>query len=334
MAGFIAITISRATYSTSAADSDALRFREWPIDEPEDEDTADRKERHLEPICSMQFKLIQTLPSITNLPLALLPTKDEHSDTCKLQLGTLGGVGLTAELSNIQNDNALQQPQWKRMIEDVQEQFDLDNDLGGMVVSRIWGLASCRNITAAIFTNHPTDMVEYRVSSDDSSTIVFSEEFGRIADSRAVFTPRTLGGQVLGHDRVGEMISSVLAGADGDIESDEESQRLIYVVACRAIVGEGDKSLRAHAQRSLERLATATGADLTEEISKCNEGPSLLAAKSMKYLNGPGGHIFEKCEVCDAGMGWCSTNQARCANGHIWRKWTLTCVPNSFDSPC
>jgi hypothetical protein len=272
--------------------------------------------------------------SIANLPLALLPTKDEHSDTCKLHLGTLGGVGLTAELSHIQNDNALQQPQWKRMVEDFQEQFDLDHDLGGMVVSRIWGLASCRNITAAIFTNHPTDMVEYRVSSDDSTTIVFSEEFGRIADSRAVFTPRTLSGQTLGHDQVGEVIRSVLPGADGDVESDEESQRLIYVVACRAIVGEKDKSLRAHAQRSLERLAIVTGANLTEEISKCNGGPSLLAAKSMDHLNGPGGHVFEKCEVCNAGMGWCSTHQARCANGHIWRKSTVICMPNMFDSTC
>ena len=261
--------------------------------------------------------------STTDLILGMLSTKDEHSGTCKLHLATLGGVGLTAELSQIQNDNALQQPQWKRMIEDFQEQFDLDYDLGGMLVSRIWGLASCRNITAAIFTNHPTDMVEYRVSSDDNATIVFSEEFGRVADTRAVFIPRTLDGQVLSHDQVGAVIRFVLPGADGDVEPDEESQRLIYVVACRTIVGEGDKSLRAHAQRSLERLAVVTGADLTEEISKCNVRPSLVAAKSTDHVNGPGGHIYERCEVCDAAMGWCSTHQARCANGHIWRKSTI-----------
>jgi hypothetical protein len=56
MAGFIAITMSDATYSTSAADVDAPQFREWPIYEPENEDKSFRKERHLEPICSMYCK--------------------------------------------------------------------------------------------------------------------------------------------------------------------------------------------------------------------------------------------------------------------------------------
>jgi hypothetical protein len=322
MAGFVAITMSSASYTTDGTDVDALRVCEWPIFEPENEDKPYRKERHLEPISSMSCTLAQPPQSTTDVISGLLATKDERSDNCRLHLGTLGGVGLTAELSKIQNENALQQPQWKRMIEDFEEKYDSDYDLGGMLVSRIWGLATCRNITAAIFVNHPTDMVEYRVASDDSATIVFSEEFGRIADTRAVFAPRALNGQALDHDQVGEMVRFVLPGADGDVELDEESQRLIYVVACRAIVGESDKSLRAHTQRSLERLAIVTGADLTEEISKCKLSPSLVAAKSIDHVNGPGGHLYEKCEVCEAGIGWCSVTHARCANGHIWRKST------------
>ncbi|KAJ5349211.1 Transcription factor IIIC zinc-finger [Penicillium brevicompactum] len=302
MAGLITITMSRTMYSASSFNLGDLKVREWPIYEPEDDDDPDLKERHLEPIYGM------------------LPARNERGDACKLHLGTLGGVGLATELNQIQTGSELQQPQWKRMLDEFQEQYDLDHGLGGMLTSRIWGLATYRGITAAIFTNHPTDMVEYRVSSDDVSTLVFSEEFGRIPNTRAVFTPRAPDGQIPGHDRVGEVISFVLPGADGEVDPDQETQRLIYVVACRAIVGESDKTLRAYAQRSLERLAIVTGADLTEEIGKCHGPPSLIAAKSADHLSGPGGHVYEKCEVCDAGIGWCSAQQARCSEGHIWRK--------------
>lgn len=320
MAGLITITMSRTMYSASSFNLGDLKVREWPIYEPEDDDDPDLKERHLEPIYGMCCVLTKCPPGIDHSRLGMLPARNERGDACKLHLGTLGGVGLATELNQIQTGSELQQPQWKRMLDEFQEQYDLDHGLGGMLTSRIWGLATYRGITAAIFTNHPTDMVEYRVSSDDVSTLVFSEEFGRIPNTRAVFTPRAPDGQIPGHDRVGEVISFVLPGADGEVDPDQETQRLIYVVACRAIVGESDKTLRAYAQRSLERLAIVTGADLTEEIGKCHGPPSLIAAKSADHLSGPGGHVYEKCEVCDAGIGWCSAQQARCSEGHIWRK--------------
>ncbi|CAG7928474.1 unnamed protein product [Penicillium olsonii] len=300
MAGFITISMHREMYDTTGSNSLDLRVREWPIVEPENEDTPNRKGRHLEPIYGM------------------LPATNQQGRTCKLHLGTLGGVGLTTELSQIEAGKTPQQPQWKRMVEDIQEQYDLDHDLGGTSVSRIWGLATYRGITAAISTFHPTDMIEYRVSSDDVSTLVFSEEFGRIPDTRAVFTPCMASGQSPDHNRIGDVIHFVLPGADGDVDPDEEGQRLIYVVACRAIVGESDQAIRTLAQRSLERLAIVTGADLTDEISKCGSPPSLLDAKSADQITGPGGYIYERCEVCDAGIGWSSTQQARCANGHLW----------------
>ena len=251
---------------------------------------------------------------------------NEQSDKCRLQIGTLGGIGLSTELNHLKSGGALQQPQWKRMIEEFQDDYDLEHDLGGMSVSRIWGLAAYRNMTAAIFTSHPTDMIEYRITSDDRSMIVFSQEGEPTRDTQTLFAARMPDGQTSDPNQTGQVIRFVLPDEDGNIEPDPESQRLIYAVACRASVGEEDKSLRLHARRSLERLAVVAGADLRDEISKCNSHPTPISARSMDLVTGPGGHIYEKCEVCEAGIGWPSAQLAQCANGQVWGK--SPCVSN------
>ncbi|KAJ5169972.1 Transcription factor IIIC zinc-finger [Penicillium coprophilum] len=306
MAGFIAISMPYAAYTGSATNFNAIGFHDYPIYEPETEDNKGRQVRHLEPISAM------------------LTSINQESDTCKLHVGTLGGIGVVTELRQLQSGVALQQPKWKRMIEEFHDDYDVEHDLGGMSVSRIWGLASHHNMTAAIFTSHPTDMIEYRITSDDRSTIVFSDEGELTRNAQAPFAAHIPDGQASNHDQTGEVIRFVLPGDDGNIENDTESQRLIYAVACRAIVGEEDKSLRLHARRSLERLAVVTGADLSDDISKCNSEPSPISAKTMDHLAGPGGHIYEKCEVCDAAIGWPKAQSAQCANGHVWERCGLS----------
>ena len=53
MAGFITISMHREMYDTTGSNSPDLQVREWPIVEPENEDTPNRKGRHLEPIYGM-----------------------------------------------------------------------------------------------------------------------------------------------------------------------------------------------------------------------------------------------------------------------------------------
>ncbi|KAJ5544470.1 Transcription factor IIIC zinc-finger [Penicillium sp. DV-2018c] len=311
MAGFIVISMSHATYSGSDADSDAFELRDWPLYEPKTEENQTPQQRHLEPISAM------------------LASTDSRTGTCKFHLGTVGGLGLVTELDQLRsdNDNALQQPKWKLITEEYQEDYDLENDLGEMSVSRIWGLAAYRNITAAIFTSHPTDMIEYRITSDDRSLLVFSDEGEEgqcTTDPQALFAPQTPDSQTANWNQTHGLIRFVLPGDGEDIGTDMESQRLVYAVACRAIVGEEDESLRAHVQRGLEHLAQVTGADLSEEISKCKDSPNPVPAKSEDQLNGKGGHIYERCEVCDAGIGWPSIKFAQCANGHRWVRCGLS----------
>src|SRR5699024_10367906 len=82
------------------------------------------------------------------------------------------------------------------------------------------------------------------------------------------------------------------------------SKKVVYAAACCAIHESENEELLSRARTSLEWLATATGADLNEEISKCSPGASTIQPKSTEQLQGPGGQMFEQCDLCDAGIVW------------------------------
>jgi hypothetical protein len=90
---------------------------------------------------------------------------DENSGALSLHLGTMSAVGIVLHLDGPGTEISPRKPQWSTVIEDRLEQFDLDRDLGGQSVARVWGLASYRGVVAVLFTRHPTDMIEYRVTS-------------------------------------------------------------------------------------------------------------------------------------------------------------------------
>ncbi|KAG0160825.1 hypothetical protein PDIDSM_8356 [Penicillium digitatum] len=249
MAGFITISMPITTYTGSGANSDVFEFRDYPIYEPETEDNKGHQARHLEPI------------------FAMLTSVNEHSDICKLHLGTLGGIGLVTELHQLQNDSAMQQPKWKRMIEEFQDDYDLEHDLGGMSVSRIWGLAAYRNMTAAIFTSHPTDMIEYRITSDDRSMIVFQRKVNP-TNTQALFATHI-----------------------PMVKPPTTTRRK-----------KGQVAQTSHSA-SLERLAFVTGADLSDEISKCNSIPTPIFARNMDQVTGPGGHITRSAKFAMRELG-------------------------------
>ncbi|KAI9808431.1 MAG: hypothetical protein M1827_007250 [Pycnora praestabilis] len=66
-------------------------------------------------------------------------------------------------------------PQWHRHLIESRTQFSLKYDTGGLVVSKIWGLAASPfgSQVAVCFSSHPGDMVEYSTASTEKSTIVF-----------------------------------------------------------------------------------------------------------------------------------------------------------------
>ncbi|KAJ5087077.1 hypothetical protein NUU61_008384 [Penicillium alfredii] len=295
-AGCLTISIPHSVYSGTDSNVDSVEIREWPFYEPEADGAREPQPRHMEPISAM--------------------TTSTNADTCTLHLGTPGGLGLATKFQQHGDPGAMQIPHWKQVVEDFRERYDLDRDLGGLTVARIWGLACHNGVTAALFTRHPTNMVEYRVAADDRSTIIFSSD-----DEASPVAHKERG---TARDRREVAIRLVLSNFANSDESDPKTQHLVYHAACCAIVDEHSESLQTQARQSLERLVTVTGADLTAEIAQCHQGSASIPAKSLDQLTGPGGHLFEQCEICNAGIGWFSVQEAQCMNGHLFTRCGLT----------
>ena len=246
-------------------------------------------------------------------------SQDEKRGTCTLHVCTTGGLGVAASLDQLGSENDLQVPAWIKIVETSREQYDLNRDLGGHAVARMWGLTSYRGVTAVLFTKHPTDMIEYRVASDEDATIAFaSDEAGGIPDKQAIVAPRVekQGSRATQSRR--EAVTYFLLSQDGIATVSRENQKLIYAAACCSIVDGHYPAIRSKAQKSFERLAKNTGTDLSEEMAKRESESSSIPAKTSHQLDQPGGYLFERCEVCNAGIAWISPTEAQCANGHLF----------------
>lgn len=244
---------------------------------------------------------------------------NEKNQQSTLYFGTSGGYGATKEFNDLGDQTSLSPPPWKASFDDYCEQFDIDRDLGGMVTGTIWGLGCHDGVIATAFTMHPKDLVEYRTAAEERTVITFTpldprrDEHGtgsslEVADHSPEFL-RMKREAVLGY------ILHAEQGLDG---SSSLSKKVVYAAACCAIHESENEELLDRARMSLEWLATATGADLNEEISKCTPGANTIEPKSTEQLQGPGGEMFEQCDMCDAGIAWDSTQEAQCVNGHLF----------------
>lgn len=224
-------------------------------------------------------------------------------------LSTNGGYGAKFLSSDTDTDaDPLSQPPWKDSFDSYCDQFDIDRDLGGMVTGRIWGLACHAGLLAVAFTMHPKDMVEYRTAAEERTIITFTQlDQDRDLDQPADFSP--------------EALRAKREAVLGYILRHEESlsKKVLYAAACCTILDSHNEDLLAKSRTVLERLASVTGADLSEEISKCTPGPDMgtIEPKSPSQLSAGNG-IFEQCDICDAGIRWYSVTEAQCANGHLF----------------
>lgn len=246
-------------------------------------------------------------------------SRDDRNSTCTLHICTTGGLGVAISLDRLGPDNHPQVPAWSKIVDNLREQYDLNRDLGGHAVARMWGLTSYRDVTAVLFTKHPTDMIEYRVASDEDATIAFaSEETGDIPDEQTLFAPRAENQETQAALSRREAVTSFLLSEGVNATANTENQKLIYAAACCSIVDGHSPSVRSKSRKSFERLASETGTALSEEISICDSETSTIPAKSSNQLDQPGGHLFERCEICNAGIAWSSAKEAQCANGHLF----------------
>lgn len=249
---------------------------------------------------------------------------DEASNTCTLHLGTVGGYTASMAFPSIEEPQLSAAP-WKTHIDEICDRFDIDHDLGGFTVARVWGLTSHRGVVVAAITRHPGDMVEYRTSSEDLTVLLFSGANSGCKEPKAFPTARTvLDTSPSNLSAKRDAVLKYVLDVDGrNYDASPWSGKILYAAACCAIVQSKDETVLVQARRMLEWLATTIGIDLSEEISKCSSPGNIIHPKSEEQTAGPGQQVFERCDICDAQLSWYSAQEAQCSDGHLFGMYHL-----------
>ncbi|RAL03677.1 uncharacterized protein BO80DRAFT_267060 [Aspergillus ibericus CBS 121593] len=285
-----------------ARSSGRAQVQELPFYETSKTETGASTPRHLEPITAM------------------LVTTDTATQTPVLYGATAGGYIGAVPFHHGKNEASILPVPWQGQLDDIREKFDFDRDLGGLAVARAWGLTSYNGMVAAGITVHPGDMIEYRTAAEERLTIIISPD----ASQSDGATSETVDNSPDLQHRRESVLGYILHFEDNDEIRQPLSSKILYAAACCTIVESTNTALLYQAHKVLVRLATATGADVTDELSKCSISKNKIASKSAEALDGPGGQMFERCDICDAGIDWYSSQEAQCATGHIFVRCGVT----------
>ncbi|PYH46992.1 uncharacterized protein BP01DRAFT_372838 [Aspergillus saccharolyticus JOP 1030-1] len=307
--GIVLLTIPYSAYGGQGKNSAKIHLQNLPFYDDTASGSQSEAPRHWDPV---------TYP-------------DPESQTLTLHVATGGGNAITKHFAPDHEDIPILKAAWRNQIDEMREQFDFDRDFGGLAVARIWGLTSCNDIIASATTLHPGDVIEYRTASEDRVIITFSTTTGAVAqelpDAQASTPdPNSPSGPDSPGSRRDAALRHILNSQHDERGRPPLSGKILYAAACSTIVACDNEEIIEQARQVLIRLATVTGADLNEEISKCSTTNSTVAAKPSGELSGPGSHLFERCDICDAGLAWYSTQEAQCAAGHLFVRCGLTAL--------
>ncbi|GAD92917.1 hypothetical protein ANI_1_474054 [Paecilomyces variotii No. 5] len=314
--GLVTVTMSKGIYEGRDGKLDNVVVRENAfIQEPlPGYSTAEvsEKTKHWEPVS------------------ATAVARNEQTENDTLHVGTLGAYAQSYTCPTIDEEGQVFQAPWKKQLEDFRERFDIDRDLGGLTAARIWGMDSWKGLIAVAFTLHPGDMVEYTTTAEERTTLMISHlDPPKAVSVASMLYPSGWTPESIPEKR--KLILGFTLGLETENQySDPWSQRLLYAACACAITSCRDEHLLSLAHSVLEKLGTATGADLADEKSRCSTADSIvLNPKSDEQLSGAGGALFEKCSICDTGMEWYSAEEAQCTEGHIFMRCGLTflCIP-------
>lgn len=249
-------------------------------------------------------------------------------------MSTFGSWAESSTIPTLELDNPPSGPEWVTQRDERLARFDIQYDLGGLALTRTWGLAAYDGWVAAAFSMHPGDMPEYTTLTDAQTLIVFSPPPD---PGSSLFEPPSATDEQL-MDRRARVLGFILTTA---VEQqalhidDSESAKIIYNAAACTITTYRDRpTLLSLARRALSRLSDTFNVDLSSEISFC-DSPGVEAGekhpdvaippKPAEILLSPGGKaIFEMCEMCALDEAvefvWSvdTTVEAECAQGHVF----------------
>ncbi|KAL2375294.1 hypothetical protein RJ035_001771 [Blastomyces gilchristii] len=238
-------------------------------------------------------------------------------------------------------------------IEGFRSRFDLDHDLGGMSVARIWGMTSHRGWVAACFTVHPSDMVEYITTARERSRIVFAHPqpaeggSGEPREAVSATLPWDIPPQLTPkHTRAARarVLSFTLHGNHRDIPNDPWERKLKYAAICCLATDQypaDDPPVLEAAKSAAQWLSDTLNLDLSLELSLIDEklqpqiqhpsepstGPETskqIPGKPREAQAEAGHDVFEFCNICGSGIDWYSAEESQCTEGHMFARCGLT----------
>ncbi|KKZ61842.1 hypothetical protein EMCG_03631 [[Emmonsia] crescens] len=252
--------------------------------------------------------------------------------------------------SNGHSDNA-QSADLYRQIEGFRSRFDLDHDLGGMSIARVWGMASHRDWIAACFTVHPSDMVEYITTARERSRIVFtpphpenSQGPGELPSVELPWdVPSQLTPKRIKAART-KVLSFIFRESQRDLSNDPWARKLQYAAICCVITDQDpvdEPHLLEAAKLAAQWLSSTFSLDLSVELSCIDkklqwqiqhsaetaaglETSKLIPHKTREAQRGSGYDVFEFCDICGSGIDWYSVEESQCAEGHVFARCGLT----------
>ncbi|KAL4963490.1 uncharacterized protein BDV14DRAFT_90611 [Aspergillus stella-maris] len=323
VAGLVVLNIPEYTYRGYAVRDTNASAQFYPIKADSTNDISSTKAAHMERISGTPSDRMSIKDLANNNLIGMAIGTDPESKTPIIYFASAGGYAATKALNDTVAPSSVP---WNAQAEDLRDRFDIDRDLGGLAVSRVWGVTSVQGLVAAVVTQHPGDIIEYRTNAEDRLAIIFStvnEQGGNL--KQVSFLRETSTGSIeLQNERRDVVLQYILGDRAGT--KTKLSPKVLYAAACCAIVQSQDAKLIKKAKNVLEVLAAMNQVDLREEIAKCSEPGSSIEPKSTGALDGNGGEIFERCEVCDTGIAWYSAHEAQCVTGHVFGMPLESCL--------
>ncbi|KAF2273934.1 uncharacterized protein EI97DRAFT_382639 [Westerdykella ornata] len=95
---------------------------------------------------------------------------------------------------NVSDICTLDWPYWRQHIRNSQGHFSAENDLGGQANAKVWGITASPlgDLVASCHSCHPTDMIEYGVNADRSTTVTITDIRGKDGGDDLVFPVRAV----------------------------------------------------------------------------------------------------------------------------------------------
>ncbi|KAL9592809.1 MAG: hypothetical protein Q9179_006351 [Wetmoreana sp. 5 TL-2023] len=122
-------------------------------------------------------------------------------------------------------------------ISGLQKDFDHAHDLGGLSITKTWGLASWGPYLASCVTLHPGDMVEYYMPSRERCHIVFSREDLDADSQEATAFPWQEGSSAKHELDTQVILSEILAMAsDSGMTHTSLDHKTMFSVCCAAVI--------------------------------------------------------------------------------------------------